>query len=72
VGKPAGGRLLLLPKNAKSDILLGGKLTWLIYWMQNLPGANNGLTYCGRPLTNWWAFTGDFDNVMAGWPGLVE
>jgi hypothetical protein len=47
-------------------------LTWFIYWMQNLPGANNGLTYGGRPLTNWWAFIGDFDNVMAAKLGLVE
>jgi hypothetical protein len=47
-------------------------LTWFIYWMQNLPGAKNGLTYRGRPLTNWWAFIGDFDNVMAARLGLVE
>ena len=39
-------------------------LTWFIYWMQNLPGANNGLTYRGRPLTNWWRFIGDFDEAM--------
>lgn len=42
----------------------GDSLTWFIYWMQNLPGANNGLTYRGRPLSNWWAFIGDFDNAM--------
>jgi hypothetical protein len=40
-------------------------LTWFIYWMQNLPGADNGLTYQGRPLTNWWRFIGDFDAAMA-------
>jgi hypothetical protein len=40
-------------------------LTWFVYWMQNLPGANNGLTYRGRPLTNWWRFIGDFDAAMA-------
>jgi hypothetical protein len=40
-------------------------LTWFIYWMQNLPGANNGLTYQGRPLTNWWRFIGDFDKAIA-------
>jgi hypothetical protein len=50
----------------------GDSLTWFIYWMQNLPGANNGLTYRGRPLTNWWAFIGDFDNVMAAGLGLVD
>lgn len=39
-------------------------LCWFIYWMQNLPGAKNGLTYQGRPLTNWWYFIGDFDRAM--------
>jgi hypothetical protein len=49
----------------------GDSLTWFIYWMQNLPGANNGLTYRGRPLTNWWGFIGDFDEAMARGLGLV-
>ncbi len=40
-------------------------LTWFVYWMQNLPGANNGLSYRGRPLTNWWMFIGDFDGAMS-------
>jgi hypothetical protein len=46
-------------------------LTWFIYWMQNLPGANNRLTYRGRPLTNWWVFIGDFDRAMKRALGLV-
>jgi hypothetical protein len=46
-------------------------LTWFIYWMQNLPGANNGLTYRGRSLTNWWVFIGDFDGAMSRGTGLV-
>jgi hypothetical protein len=50
----------------------GDSLTWFIYWMQNLPGANNGLTYRARPLTNWWAFIGDFDRAMAARLGLVQ
>jgi hypothetical protein len=29
--------------------------------MQNLPGHANGLTYQGKPLTNWWVFVGDYD-----------
>ena len=36
-------------------------LGWFVYWMQNLPGADNGLSFRGRPLTNWWAFIGDYD-----------
>lgn len=47
-------------------------LTWFIYWMQNLPGANNGLTYRGRLLTNWWTFIGDFDGAMAQGLGLYR
>ncbi len=46
-------------------------LTWFIFWMHNLPGANNGLTYQGRPLTNWWAFIGAFDEAMANRMRLV-
>ncbi len=49
----------------------GDSLTWFIYWMQNLPGADNGLTYRGRPLTNWWTFIGDFDNAMRQGLGLA-
>jgi hypothetical protein len=47
-------------------------LTWFIYWMQNVPGADNRLTYQGRPLTNWWTFIGDFDGAMRRNPGLVS
>ncbi len=50
----------------------GDSLAWFIYWMQNLPGANNGLAYRGRPLTNWWWVIGDFDGAMARRQGLVE
>ncbi len=49
----------------------GDSLTWFIYWMQNLPGANNGLTFRSRPLTNWWTFIGDFDHAQAKGLGLV-
>jgi hypothetical protein len=47
-------------------------LAWFVYWMQNLPGADNGLTYRGRPLSNWWTFIGDFDGAMAAKLGLVR
>ena len=49
----------------------GDSLQWFIYWMQNLPGANNGITYRSRPLTNWWQFIGDFDGAMRARAGLV-
>jgi hypothetical protein len=50
----------------------GHSLTWFIYWMQNLPGRDNRLSYLGRRLTNWWTFSGDFDGAMASGLGLVE
>ncbi len=43
----------------------GSSLKWFVYWMQNLPGANNGLNYERRPLNNWWIFIGDFDEAMS-------
>jgi hypothetical protein len=49
----------------------GRSLDWFIYWMQNLPGADSGLQYRGRPLTNWWTFVGDFDGAMERKMGLV-
>lgn len=42
----------------------GDGLKWKVYWMQNLPGARNGLTYGGKPLRNWWLFVGDWDRAM--------
>jgi len=39
-------------------------LSWFLYWMQNLPGYNSGLSYNSKPLTNWWIFVGDFDRAM--------
>ncbi len=55
-----GGRKIEI----NSDRWRGDSLQWFIYWMQNLPGADNGITYRGRPLTNWWRFIGDFDGAM--------
>lgn len=41
----------------------GGK-TFKILWMQGIPGANSGLTFGGKALTDWWSFYGDFDAAM--------
>lgn len=47
-------------------------LKWFIYWMQNLPGRDNGLSYQGKRLRNWWVFIGDYDTARQnGWK-LVE
>lgn len=46
----------------------GNSLRWFVYWMQHLPGPDNGLTWQGRPLRNWWVFMGDYDRARtAGW-----
>jgi len=50
----------------------GDSLAWFIYWMQNLPGADNGLRYKGRRLTNWWTFVGDWDGAVGRRVGLTE
>jgi len=42
----------------------GDSLKWFVYWVQNLPGAQSGLTHEGKPLANWWIFLGDFDNAV--------
>lgn len=39
----------------------GSSLRWFVYWMQHLPGPDNGLTWQGRNLNNWWVFIGDYD-----------
>jgi hypothetical protein len=62
-----GGKKIFI----NSDRWNRDSLTWFIYWMQNLPGANNGLTYRGKRLSNWWQFIGDFDAAMSQSRGLV-
>ncbi len=42
----------------------GQSLKWFIYWMQHLPGPDNGLRWQGKALTNWWRFVGEFDTAM--------
>jgi hypothetical protein len=50
----------------------GNDLKWKIYWMQSIPGADNGLTFKGKRLTNWWFFKGDWDYAVKNRIGLVE
>ncbi|MDD5120859.1 MAG: hypothetical protein PHR84_06085 [Candidatus Omnitrophica bacterium] len=47
-------------------------LKWFIYWMQNIPGADNGIMYNNRKLNNWWVFIGDFDYALEHKLGLIE
>lgn len=39
----------------------GNSLRWFVYWMQHLPGPENGLMFKDKPLNNWWVFMGDYD-----------
>lgn len=50
----------------------GDDLRWYIYWMQSIPGGENGLSYQGRPLSNWWEFMGDYDQAVRGQRKLTE
>lgn len=50
----------------------GESLRWFVYWMQNLPGKNNGLSDQGKPLRNWWVFLGDYDAAKRQGMTLVD
>lgn len=43
-----------------------------VWWMQNLPGKKNRLSYRGQRLLNWWKVTADFDEVMESGTGLLR
>ena len=47
-------------------------LDWFIYWMQNIPGRNNNISYNKKLLSNWWIFVGDYDYAKENQLGLVE
>jgi hypothetical protein len=50
----------------------GNSLRWFVYWMQHLPGPNNGLNFHDQPVNNWWVFIGDYDRAKMKGLGLVE
>lgn len=37
---------------------------YYVWWMQRIPGDQNGLNFDGRPLRNWWTVFADFDSVV--------
>ncbi len=47
------------------------QLGFFIYWMQNIPNAQNNLTYQGSNLRNWWDFVVDFDAAISVKQDLV-
>jgi len=59
-------------KRINCDTWDGDGLKWFVYWMRSIPGAENGLSYKGRRLTNWWVYMGDYDLAVGKRVGLVE
>jgi len=47
------------------NITRDGNLGFKIWWMQNMPGPNNAISYNGAMMRNWWEFVSDFDSAMA-------
>ncbi|MBI2543585.1 MAG: hypothetical protein HYW24_05375 [Candidatus Aenigmarchaeota archaeon] len=41
-----------------------GNSRFKIWWMQNMPGYNNTLTYNGKKMRNWWEFVADWDQAL--------
>ena len=41
-----------------------GGASFKVWWMQNLPGMGNGLSYQDKPLINWWKPIADWDDVV--------
>lgn len=41
-----------------------GGISFKVWWMQNIPGKDNAITYNGNPLINWWDAIGDFDQIV--------
>ena len=37
---------------------------FLVFWMQNMPGLNNGLTYMRQSMPNWWGFLANLDKSL--------
>lgn len=37
---------------------------WFEFWMQNMPGHNNGLTYRLQSMPNWWDIFSDLDKYL--------
>ncbi len=49
-----------------------GGIAFKVWWMQNIPGKSNGLTFGSNLLRNWWDFYADFDAALAVKKGLVS
>lgn len=48
-----------------------GGINFKVWWMQNIPGKDNSLTYNGKSLKNFWDFIGNFDAAIANGKSLT-
>jgi hypothetical protein len=82
--RPDGsGETVLMNKDRWGDILYpwpGGtdgmtqriESQWYIYWMQNMPGRSNQIPRGNDVMSNWWSFTGAWDESIEQGQGLSE
>lgn len=49
-----------------------GGAAFKVWWMQNLPGRNNGLNLNGKRIRNFWEFIGDFDEAVEKGRSMLE
>ena len=45
---------------------------YYIYWMQNMPGRENGIRFENHMLNNWWEFAADWDKAFREKAGLYR
>jgi hypothetical protein len=64
------GKLVYAWPDGATDFDLRVQSQWYIYWMQNMPGFGNTIPHGDRVMTNWWAFTGDWDASISADLGL--
>jgi hypothetical protein len=53
-----------------TDIPQKGETQFYLWWMQNVPGDNNGIPYGSATLENWWQFVADWDESIGNNRGL--
>ncbi|MBS1715830.1 MAG: hypothetical protein JST30_16000 [Armatimonadetes bacterium] len=44
---------------------------YYVYWMQNMPGLDNGIPYKGGTMSNWWYIVADFEAALKSGYGLT-
>ena len=80
--QPSGGPTTMVNANTWGNVPYawpGGILPpqrveshWYIFWFQSMAGWGNAIPYNTNKMTNWWAFTGDWDAAIQGGLGLHE